>query len=445
MVSGFGPRVGHKRRYWRVRIEVFHVFTVHIGPAPPISPLFRPNRAIVGSGWLVGCGNWAFPCGINLILIVKSPLIDSEVRLYLKVGIRVHRLRVKYRRVRPLFFRFRHRKNRAIMVAATLAAALPLTACVSSIDEVTDTAALSADAGPSTETELSSDVPSADLQSTEIAFVPTKAPRPNSVVQELAEVASDTKTAPEGGVPPKADATGGDVATASVRTESGSTEDPSAVDRINPSNAKSPKKPTLLQRLLQARADKRAQEKQREAFRKARKSARPKIVARTRNFNGSGLPGVKRNAQLFGIEDRDDSKDIRLASVGGFGRLSPNGLRLQHSKVDVACLKPDLLKVLKIVERKYRQKPIVTSGYRSPKRNRRAGGASNSQHIYCKAADIQLDGVSKWELAKFLRSIPGRGGVGTYCRTRSVHIDVGPKRDWHHPCRRSVLRRKRKA
>lgn len=162
---------------------------------------------------------------------------------------------------------------------------------------------------------------------------------------------------------------------------------------------------------------------------------------------GSALPGVKSNASLFGIggEDQEIESRVQLASVGSLGRMSPNGLRLQHSKVQVSCFKPELLRLLKKVRRKFGKAPIVTSGYRSPRRNRRAGGVSRSQHIYCKAADIQVENVSKWTLAKYLRTLPGRGGVGTYCRTKSVHIDVGSKRDWHHPCRRRTNRKKRKS
>ncbi len=185
---------------------------------------------------------------------------------------------------------------------------------------------------------------------------------------------------------------------------------------------------------------------------KVKKSARRSILlSRTRaaraNSNGV-LPGVKSKDALFGITNSNSSgasENTRLAAVGSFGRLSPNGLRVQHSKVQVQCLKPRVLQLLKLIERRYGSKPIITSGYRSPKGNRRAGGASKSQHIYCKAVDIQIEGVSKWELAKYVRSIPGRGGVGTYCRTKSVHIDIGSKRDWHHPCRRSKTRKRKKA
>ncbi len=184
------------------------------------------------------------------------------------------------------------------------------------------------------------------------------------------------------------------------------------------------------------------------------KVKKPKTVVAsartTSNRNAAALPGVKSNSEIFGIKDEGTSaskkvKTTQVAAVGSFGRLSPNGLRVQHSKVQVACLKPGVLRILKMVERRYGKKPIITSGYRSPKGNRRAGGARNSQHIFCKAVDIQVEGVSKWKLAKYLRTVPGRGGVGTYCRTKSVHFDIGSKRDWHHPCRKSSKRKRKKA
>ena len=180
----------------------------------------------------------------------------------------------------------------------------------------------------------------------------------------------------------------------------------------------------------------------------------PAMASASGYSSSGGLPGVQRKGAIFGIagsEENDEEpgiaaeQNIQVASVGGIGRLiSPSGLILQTDKVEVGCFKPDLLAILKKVERRYGKKVMVTSGYRSPQRNRRAGGVSNSTHIYCKAADIQVEGISKWDLAKYLRSIDGRGGVGTYCRTNSVHIDVGSQRDWHHPCRRSGSRSKKK-
>lgn len=173
-----------------------------------------------------------------------------------------------------------------------------------------------------------------------------------------------------------------------------------------------------------------------------------RIAYRKSRATMMAMPGVKSNDAIFGIKRQsvrmEVGKNVRLASAAGMlSRLSPNALKTQHSGVNVDCIRPEVLRLISIIERRYRKKAVVTSGYRSPSRNRKAGGARNSMHIYCKAVDIQVEGVSKWDLAKFMRTIPGRGGVGTYCRTKSVHIDIGPKRDWHHSCRRKSKRRRK--
>ncbi|MCR9123826.1 MAG: D-Ala-D-Ala carboxypeptidase family metallohydrolase [Phyllobacteriaceae bacterium] len=164
---------------------------------------------------------------------------------------------------------------------------------------------------------------------------------------------------------------------------------------------------------------------------------RPVIARASASGSTAALPGFSRDRAL-GINQNAPASDapVQLASAAGLARLTPNGLRTQHSGVDVACLKPALVRLLKRVEQRYGKPVVVTSGYRSPQRNRRARGAKNSLHMYCAAADIQVAGVSKWDLAAYLRSVPGRGGVGTYCHTKSVHIDIGPKRDWNWRCRR---------
>lgn len=153
------------------------------------------------------------------------------------------------------------------------------------------------------------------------------------------------------------------------------------------------------------------------------------------------LPGVKNGNALLPTDttDHSEAEEVEddapqfkeVASLAGLARLAPNGLWLQTEKVKTGCFKPELLQVLKTIEKHYDKPIIVTSGRRDIKVNR----AKQSLHTRCEAADIQISGVTKWELAEYLRTMPGRGGVGTYCHTESVHIDVGPERDWNWRCR----------
>ncbi|NTF32240.1 YcbK family protein [Rhizobium skierniewicense] len=131
----------------------------------------------------------------------------------------------------------------------------------------------------------------------------------------------------------------------------------------------------------------------------------------------------------------DDDKPaglMKLASLSGLSRVAPNGLLLQTEQVNVGCFKPEMIRRIKEVEAHYGRRAMVTSGYRPPKAT-----TQGSKHYTCDAADIQVTGVSKWELANYLRSIPDRGGVGTYCHTESVHMDLGEPRDWNWRCRRT--------
>lgn len=161
-------------------------------------------------------------------------------------------------------------------------------------------------------------------------------------------------------------------------------------------------------------------------------------------WNTAALPGVRSKKDLFGT-DIDEvlelDEGVKLASVTNRARRGAHGLLLQRPDVKVGCFPPQLVRLIKQVERRFGRKAIVTSGFRSRAYNRMIRGARNSMHIHCKAADIQVQGVSKSRLARYLRSLPGRGGVGTYCHTKSVHLDIGKKRDWNRRCRRRRARK----
>ena len=73
-------------------------------------------------------------------------------------------------------------------------------------------------------------------------------------------------------------------------------------------------------------------------------------------------------------------------------------------------------------------KPIrIISGYRSPKYNRRIGGARRSQHMLAKAADLRVTGMTSHELKREIEALIRegkmmKGGVGLY--TSFTHYDV---------------------
>ena len=73
-------------------------------------------------------------------------------------------------------------------------------------------------------------------------------------------------------------------------------------------------------------------------------------------------------------------------------------------------------------------KPVtITSAYRTPAHNAKAGGAKFSQHLYGRAADIRVQGVSVEAVAAYAESLmPDRGGVGRY------PVKAGRAAGWVH-------------
>lgn len=78
-------------------------------------------------------------------------------------------------------------------------------------------------------------------------------------------------------------------------------------------------------------------------------------------------------------------------------------------------------------------RPIyVHSWYRTPEWNKLQGGKPDSQHLYAKAVDFTVKGVTvKYTQAlmkKFRKEFGIIGGIG--CYDTFTHVDIGPKRDW---------------
>jgi len=96
-----------------------------------------------------------------------------------------------------------------------------------------------------------------------------------------------------------------------------------------------------------------------------------------------------------------------------------------------AGLNPLLVKRLRGMSAHFHKTVVVTSGCRSRRTNR---GAKRSLHLQCKAADVRLAGISQHQIVAYWRRTGG-GGTGTY-GCSPAHVDIGPTRTWHWPCKR---------
>lgn len=81
-------------------------------------------------------------------------------------------------------------------------------------------------------------------------------------------------------------------------------------------------------------------------------------------------------------------------------------------------------------------KPVrINSAYRTPKYNKKVGGASKSQHLLCKAADIVVAGVTPTKVAETIERLIKekkmiQGGIGIY--NNFTHYDIrGVKARWN--------------
>jgi hypothetical protein len=72
----------------------------------------------------------------------------------------------------------------------------------------------------------------------------------------------------------------------------------------------------------------------------------------------------------------------------------------------------------------------INSWYRPPAINQAVGGARGSQHLFGKAADIQVRGLSGRQVANAVM-LSWPGGIGIYSNIPNIiHLDTGPRRTW---------------
>jgi len=86
---------------------------------------------------------------------------------------------------------------------------------------------------------------------------------------------------------------------------------------------------------------------------------------------------------------------------------------------------PELVERLQKLRDKTGRPIIITSGYRTESYNKKVGGASGSQHLLGKAADIKIYGLSPERVADLAEEV-GFRGIGVY--NTFTHVDVRPNK-----------------
>ena len=89
---------------------------------------------------------------------------------------------------------------------------------------------------------------------------------------------------------------------------------------------------------------------------------------------------------------------------------------------DPIFIDSDLVSVLQKIRTHFGKPVTITSAYRTPPHNSREGGTTYSQHLYGKAADIKISGVTPKKVADYAETLLPEGGIGIY--NTFTHIDV---------------------
>lgn len=86
----------------------------------------------------------------------------------------------------------------------------------------------------------------------------------------------------------------------------------------------------------------------------------------------------------------------------------------------------ELVELLQKIRNHFGKAVNVNSAFRTASHNAKQKNASKySQHLYGKAADIWIAGVSVDTLAAYVETLlPNRGGIGRYYTDKFVHVDV---------------------
>lgn len=93
---------------------------------------------------------------------------------------------------------------------------------------------------------------------------------------------------------------------------------------------------------------------------------------------------------------------------------------------DPIFIDSELVEILQKIRTHFGKAVNINSAFRTASHNAKQKNASRySQHLYGRAADIWIAGVSVDTLAAYIETLlPNRGGIGRYYNDKFVHVDV---------------------
>jgi uncharacterized protein YcbK (DUF882 family) len=110
------------------------------------------------------------------------------------------------------------------------------------------------------------------------------------------------------------------------------------------------------------------------------------------------------------------------------------GTFVASADVNAFCLSPQLRMAIWSFESEFGRKIVMSSGYRDPVHNGEVGGAEQSFHTKCMAADFFIPGIDKGRLIAFAMRNRLVGGLGCYPGRSFIHVDVRDRpRGWTRP------------
>ncbi len=90
---------------------------------------------------------------------------------------------------------------------------------------------------------------------------------------------------------------------------------------------------------------------------------------------------------------------------------------------DPIFIDSELVNILQNIRNHFGKAVTITSAYRTPARNKAVGGTTYSQHLYGKAADIKVKGVTPKKVSAYAETLlKSCGGIGTYATF--THVDT---------------------